>query len=346
MNVCYFGSYAPDYSRNRNIRKGLQRNGIGVIECNASGIVFLRYFKLFKRFLQLKDSISSLLVGFPGHYDIFLASFLGKLFRKKVVYDVYVSLYETYVLDRKIVKRKSGRARFYYLIDWLGLKLADLVLVDTNAHFRMYFNLYKLKQDKTLTIYIGSDGDFFYPTKINEDIDVLYQGTYQPLNGTEYIIKAAQLLPKVIFFLIGRGQDRSKAERLAKKMNLKNVTFIDWVNYRKLSRYINRSKVLLGSIGKGDKANAIISNKLYDAFACKKAVINGKTYAGSEILSHKENCFIVKNADPKDLAGAIKILLLNENLRKKIAFGGYRDFKRYYSPKPMVRNLVQYLTTN
>lgn len=346
MNICYFGSYDPNYSRNRNIRKGLIRSNVKVYDCQASGIVFLRYILLLYRFLKIRDKVSAILVGFPGHYDIFFAYLLGKIYDKKVVYDIFASLYETYALDRKIVAKYSNRAKFYHLVDWLGMRFSDLVLVDADAHFTMYEKIYKLAKDKSLTVYIGSDDELFFPVKSVENIDVLYQGSYQPLNGTEYIIRAAKLLPKISFYMIGRGHDRSKSERLAKKLKVSNVTFVDWVNHDQLNYYLNKSKILLGSIGIGDKADSIIPNKLYDAFACKKAIITGNTTAGNEILIHTKNCYLVENGDGRDLAKAIKVLIKNTVLRKEIALGGYNDFKKRFAPQPMVKNLVNYLKTN
>lgn len=343
MNVCFFGSYAPNYSRNRNLIKGLSKNRIKAFECRAEGQLIFRYPSLILKFLRHRHQVKHILVGFPGHYDIFLAFVLGKIFKKKVIYDIFASLYETYALDRKIVRKESLRAKFYFFIDWFGLKLADLVLVDANAHKKMYSKLYKLNPNKALTIYIGSDDSFFYPQKTNEDIDVLYQGSYQPLNGTEYIIQAAKLLPKVSFYMIGKGHDRPKTEKLARKMKLSNVKFIDWVEYGELNNYINRSKVLLGTLGKGEKANSTIPNKLYDAFACRKAIITGRTAAGHEILVDQKNCLLVESGEPKELATSIKKLLNDTKLRMKISINAYQDFHHRFAPSPMVQDLIQYL---
>jgi len=35
MRVCYFGTYDLNYSRNRILIEGLERNGIDVVECHV-----------------------------------------------------------------------------------------------------------------------------------------------------------------------------------------------------------------------------------------------------------------------------------------------------------------------
>src|SRR3989344_2058383 len=123
-SVLYFGSLDPDYSRNRIIKKGLEANGIKVFETKASGLVFVRYFKLLFSFLRQQKQVKTIIVGFPGHYDVPLAFILGKLFGKKVYYDIFASTYETYVMDRELIKKNSLRAKFFYFIDWVSIKIA------------------------------------------------------------------------------------------------------------------------------------------------------------------------------------------------------------------------------
>ena len=86
MKVCYFGTYETDYPRNRIIINGLRKNNVKVIECNFSvkkGTLnllmalklFIGYFILFFKYLFVgKHDV--LVVGYLGHFDMFLAKLL------------------------------------------------------------------------------------------------------------------------------------------------------------------------------------------------------------------------------------------------------------------------------
>ncbi len=339
-SVIYFGSYDPNYSRNRIIRKGLEANGVKVFTNQAKGIIFIRYFKLVLSFLKVQTKITAIIVGFPGHYDMPLAFILGKIFKKRVFYDIFASTYETYVLDRKVVKEKSLRAKFFYLLDWVGLKLADYVVVDTKAHGRFYQKLYGVDFKKTILVYVGSDTDYFYPRKTKETTDVLFYGSYQPLQGTDVIIKAAAILPNVKFKMIGEGQEKALAESLAKNLKLKNVDFVDWLSLKNLAVEIRRAKICLGIFGNSQKAKTVIPNKVYDYLATGKPVITVDSVASREILKNQETGTLVKPGEDVELAKQINRLIQDFKHAKIAAAKGYKLFTEKFRPILVTRNLT------
>ena len=340
--VCYFGSYDPNYARNKIIKYGLERNGFKVYECQAHGIFTTRYFKLIKLFLKNHGKISAIIVGFPGHLDVPLAFLLGKIFRKKVFFDIFASTYETYVLDRAVIKKNSASAKFFYFIDWLGLHLVDYVIIDTQAHAEFYHKLYGLGLKKQIVVYVGSLDQIFRPRKVKEDTDVLFYGSYQPLQGVETIIKAASKLPNVNFKLIGEGQTKNSCQNLVKELKLKNVDFINWLSIAKLAEEISRAKIILGIFGATKKAFVVIPNKVFDALASKKAVITASTKATNELFDRKSANLINPN-DPNKLATTIKLLLTDTNLRNKIAIKGYNIYLNRLKPEKVVMSLIPYL---
>ncbi len=343
-SVCYFGSYDPDYARNRIIVKGLKANGVKVYQCEASGLIFSRYIKLLKYFIKHKNQCHAIIVGFPGHYDVPLAFLLGKIFKKKVFYDIFTSTYETYVLDREVVKKYSLRAQFFYFLDWLGIKLADYVIADTKAHADFYWRLYKVRKSKLIVIYVGSDNQIFYPRKIQSKTDVFFYGSYQPLQGTEIIIKAARLLPRVKFKMVGDGQKRKSTEDLSKKLRLKNVEFINWLPLKKLADEIRQAKICLGIFGGSSKADIVIPNKVYDSIACDKPVITADTEAIRELFTNSKNIMLVNGKNPKKLSLAIELLLKNQYSRDRIASGSFNHYDKYLKPQLLVKPLLKVIT--
>lgn len=344
VSVLHYIAFDTDYSRNRTVIKGLRGNKIKAMECRANGNILKRYIALLTFFLKNKKPINYIYLGFPSHFEVPLAFILARIFGKKVFYDIFASTYETYVLDREVVKENSWRAKFFYTVDWVGLKLADYVIVDTVAHGKFYSKLYNLNPKKQIVVYLGSDSDYFYSRNVKEETDVLFYGSYQPLQGADVIIKAAAKLPKIKFKMIGEGQTRNATENLAKSLNLKNVEFVNWLPMEKLAEEINKAKITLGIFGNTQKARVVIPNKVYDAIASKKLVITEKSLASEEIFTNGQNALLSKAASFSDLTKLIQEAINNPSLRIRISQNALNLYKQRFLPKVVVKNLLKALS--
>lgn len=341
--VLYFGYYIPNYSRNRIIIKGLQKNKVGVLQCREEGRILIRYYRLLRCFIKKYKKIDAIIVGFGGHFDVPLAFILGKIFSKKIFFDIFTSKYETYVEDRKELAKTSLKGIIYFCFDWISLHLTDYIIVDTKEHLSYFNKKFRIDKKKGALIPVGSDDEIFYPKELREKRDVLFYGFFQPLHGTHTILQAARVLPEVRFTLIGYGQDKAKAREFVSKNNLKNVKFINHVNLNKLSEEINRSKIILGIFGNTTKARSVIPNKVYDGLASRKPIITGNTKAAKEILKNGYNCLLVDLEDHMMLKNAIARLLKNKTLSKRIAENGYYIYQNKLTPEIVVKRLIKLL---
>jgi glycosyltransferase involved in cell wall biosynthesis len=346
MRVCYLGPYKPDDGRNRAIIKGLMKNGVEVIECNAySSNRFLDYHRLLRKHLNLHYDV--IMLGARGtYYGQPLVPFVRSMTRKPVVFDTMLTLYETDVVDRKLVRKGSVKARLWYFLDYIALHSASLILSDTNTHAKYYSSFYNVKLNKFRRVLVGSDEEVFYPRfaeKENDDFLVLFWGSFIPLQGVKYIIRAAKLLEShkdVKFELKGLGQTYGESLELSRSLKVKNVTFgPGWVSYNTLPNFVAKADVCLGIFGETEKAKRVIPNKAVEALAMKKPLITGNSPATREILKNEENCILVPMANPKALAEAILTLKENEKLRDRIAENGYGLFNERLSPKAIGKEL-------
>jgi len=99
MKVLYFGSYSRANPRNAVLMKGLEKNGVIILECNDRSKSFVvKYIKLFFKYLKYIGKFDVMLVGFSGQEMMPLARILT---RKPIVFDVFTSHYMGYILDRK-----------------------------------------------------------------------------------------------------------------------------------------------------------------------------------------------------------------------------------------------------
>src|SRR4051812_39712587 len=120
MKILFFGIYNPLYARNRVISRGFEENGCDVTYCNIDpgknkGIS--KYIKLWKLAKEYKDTdIDYVVVAFPGHSVMWLAKILFP--RKKIIFDAFLSLFDSNVYDRKLYGSHSLGGIKDYFLDW------------------------------------------------------------------------------------------------------------------------------------------------------------------------------------------------------------------------------------
>ncbi|MDO8496465.1 MAG: glycosyltransferase [bacterium] len=344
MRILYFGTYNPGYSRNRVLIKGLRANGLGVAECHVSAKDKFRYLKLVWQFLK-SPKFDLMVVGFPGQEIMFLARFLT---RKPIVFDAFTSHYGGYILDRQYFAKNSWRAKYYRFIDTWSCKLADLVLLDTNAHIDFFVKEFKLDRKKLLRVFVGTDSEVFYPREALKSMDkflVHFHGHYIPLQGVKYIIEAAKLLEneKVHFNIIGNGQTFKNDLKLAERLSVNNVRFIDPVPYEELPILMSKADVCLGIFGDSPKTDLVIPNKIFEAMAMGKAIITADTLAVRELLNDRENVLFCRKADAKDLAEKIRLLKNSPEMRGSIGGAARKLFKERLTEDILIAELLKHI---
>lgn len=367
LRVCYFGTYSLDegYPRNRVIIEGLRRNGVEVIECHEDfwqgteekleGLkrkslmakkiwsLIKIYARLYKKFRKI-GHYDAIIVGYAGHIDIFLAKILNFFRRKPLLFDAFLSLYDTAVMDRRIVSPCSVKAWLLRQVDKWSCRMADAVLLDTQAHIDFFVKEFNLSRGKFFYIPVGSSlkdtshnvsKPLSLPPSVKNKIKVLFFGSYIPLHGIDTILKAAEILrdeKDMVFILVGKGQLLGEMKSLASTLKLDNVIFIDrFVSEEELVRYIKESDICLGIFGVTDKALRVIPCKVYNCLALGKPLITARTSATEGVLRHGENIFLCNPGDPIALSEAIEALKNNDTFREMIGRHGAEYFRQFFS---------------
>jgi glycosyltransferase involved in cell wall biosynthesis len=347
-SVCFFGIYDPTYARSRVLSRGFTENGFRVVACRVDARKFrgiAKYIELYKQYRQVRhEHFSYVLVLFPGHSVVWLARIL---FGKKIIFDAFVSLYDSNVLDRKLYRAASMRALRDRALDYISARLAWRVLMDTQTHSNYYARHYRLDPRKFVRVFVGVDEKIFYPREdsLLARFTLHFHGRYIPLHGVSYILQAAKLLANepVYFRLIGSGQERVKMEALARTLRLANVEFIDDVPLAELPIFIAQSQVCLGIFGDSLKTQHVIPNKVYEYAAMGKPSITADTPAIRELFNTGKNVLLCNAANAEDLAAAIMQLYYDAPLRKQLGKEAYMLSHKMLTPKSIVAKLLQQL---
>jgi glycosyltransferase involved in cell wall biosynthesis len=342
MIICYFGDYDPNYARNRVLLKGLRENGAEVLECHSDKKGFGLYWELYKKHKKIREKYDILIVAQSFNTRlVWLAKLLSD---KKIVWDAFYSLYDKYVNESKTISRYGIRAAYQWLRERLACGLADLILLDTNEHIKYFVQEFGVNQNKFRRVLVGAEVVGENVKKEKEDVFlILFYGNYSPLQGVEYIVRAAKILEgcsEIKLRLIGTGETYDKNRKLAEALEVNNIEFIKRMPYDELVKEIARADVCLGVFGNTAKTQRVIPNKVYDATALGKPIITSNTPAIRELFADKKNILLCNAADSKDLADKILKLKNDGNLRAGIAQGGYEVFKSSATPRVIGEHLL------
>lgn len=348
--VCFFGIYDPSYARNRILKEGFERNGYRVVECRVDPATYRglsKYVRLYSEFRKIKfQHFDHILVCFPGHSVVPLARIL---FGKRIIFDAFVSLYDSAVFDRRVYSPWSVGALYSWLLDWSSCRIASCVLLDTNTHIRYFEETFGVPARKCIRVWVGADDTIFFPQPGAQDptFTVHFHGTFIPVQGIEYIIEAAALLrtEDIHFRIIGNGQTAANIKSRIKQHQLSNVEMIGKVSALEVSHHMARAHVVLGIFGTTQKAQRVIPNKVYEAMAMGKAIITADTPGIRELPGSESALRLVPAGDARTLADAILDLKHHPETCRFLGDASAVLFRKQCTPERIVRELLDALKT-
>lgn len=332
MKLLYVCGKERSYIRNVLILKGLQNCSYNIIDCSDTSKTYLaRFIKTGYKFLAAKkEGINFVFVGCLGHH---LVPMIKKTTAKPIIFDPFVSTYDTMCLDRKKFKSDSPAGKFFYWLDKYSCEQAGRILLDTDAHIDYFSSTFGLPKNRFHRVFVGADESVFFPRKAEREdrrFRIFYYSSFLPLHGMAYVVQAARKLQndkEIEFLVVGKGQEHKKVRNLAQRIGVENVRFIDWVPYENLPREIANADICLGGhFSDIEKAKRVIAGKTFQFIAMKKPVIVGDCPGNRELFTNRENALFAKMADADSLAAAILELKNDEPLRTKIAEEGYKTF--------------------
>ncbi len=354
--ILYFGNYNPEYSRNAIFIKGLKKNNVKVIEFNVKTFDIIKNLRfMVKNFKKLLSTDVDLILtyGLPPIQFLF-AKFIAVIKNIPLINDIFISKLQTYYYDRGLYEKsklpKFLYPPFLYIQDLLECSMSDLIILDTLSHIKFFHDKYNIPIRKFRKIIVGAQDDIFQPIEHNvKDGDcyrVGFWGTYIPLQGVQYIIKAANILKQsddIKFIFIGNGQTYAKNRKLVEELKLENVSFIDIQPLQKLPALISSFDVGLGIFGKTPKTLQVIPNKVFHGIAMKIPMITGDTPAIKELFTMNEDIILCERANPVAIKDSILELRNNPELSEKIKEKAYKLYERYCTIDAIGKILIKYL---
>jgi glycosyltransferase involved in cell wall biosynthesis len=337
--VVALGTYDIGKPRTRILLRGLRENGIQVLECHRDvwrsiddksqvrGVLpklrlvwrlLSAYPLLVWRYLLLPKH-DVVLIGYLGLFDVLVLWPFVRIRGAVLVWDVFLSLYNTVVEDRAMVGRYNPVALALWGMEWTAIRLVDLALMDTEVHADYLRVNYGCAPDKLMRVFVGAEPETFDlnargMTPVDPDVtpkQVLFYGQFIPLHGIDTVVRAAKLTEDegIRWILIGKGQESEKINALVQELQPINLEWIEWVKYEDLIEYLAKSHVALGIFGTTDKASRVIPNKVFQILLAGRPLVTADTPAARELLENSLCVRLVPAGTPQALADAVRKLI-------------------------------------
>lgn len=331
LRVIMWGSYDLGKPRTRIIRKAFDAAGLDICEIHFDpwrGVedksqlksrlsvalialrLLLHYPALILRYL-LAGPHDAVFVGYMGVLDVLLIAPFARLRGKPVVWDAFLSVYDTTVVDRGLLEPASLRARLLRRVEGAACRLADLVVLDTKAHAVLMAGLHEPGSARFRAVMVGCEEGFRPLASSAPDgapLDILFYGQFIPLHGIETIVRAAQASAERgwTWTLIGKGQESAKIDRMLEEADSPHIRRIEWVPYARLAEAVAGADICLGIFGGSAKAASVIPNKVFQILAAGKPLVTRDSPAMRELVDGQDKgLYLVPPSDPEALLRAL-----------------------------------------
>jgi len=247
--------------------------------------------------------VSSFVAGLFCKYDIIIATSpqffttwsaygLSKIKRKPWIFELRDLWPESI---KTVGAMNDGKMiRFLEKIE-LGLyKDATKVISVTNS-FKSNLISRGINADKIEVITNGSNLELFYPREKDQELIkslnledkfvVGYIGTHGMAHSLDFIVQSISKIDDDIHFLfVGDGAMKEEIVKIAKELNLSNITFLDPIKKEEVPRYLSICDVSLAPLKKSDTFKTVIPSKIFEASAMQKPTLLGVEGESQQII--------------------------------------------------------------
>ena len=341
--IIYLTYTRLDYPLNSVLIKGLRENGVEVAESHIKDRGIWGFVKAISFYWQNLKNTDAIIIGYDSPA---LAIFIRLFCFKKVIYNAVLSVYERFIISRELASRFSIKAFYYWLLDFLAIRFADLVAVESNHQADFFKKLFKVSGKKIYRSWIGVDENkFFYDPMVTKfsKFTILFRGALQPETGAEYAVYAAKLLEgeDIKFIMHVGGQLIDKIKNLIGELKLNNLEISsELLPAEELRRLMQKCHVSLGQLSGHKRLERTIPHKAYESLALKLPYLTAANSGILELLIDGATCITCKPADARSLADKILWIKNNYATAEKVAENGYSLYQNNLKSYIIAKNLL------
>lgn len=344
--IIYFTHTRPDHSLNSVLTKGLRENKVEVAEFHIKDRGIPGFIKAISFYRQEAKNADAVIIGHDSPALVVLIRFFC---RKKIVYNAVLSVYERMIISRELASRFSPKAVYYWLIDFLAVHCANLVIVESDHQADFFKKLFKISGKKIYKSWIGVDGDnFFYDsaTSKHDVFTVVFRGALQHETGAEYAVKAAKILERenIRFVLHSGGLLLNKLNKTINEINPGNLEIrSDLLSFEELRILMQKCHLSIGQLSDHPRLERTIPHKAYESLAMRLPYLTASNTGILELLRAGETCITCRPADAQSVAEKILWAKNNPQELELIAQNGHQLYQDELRSRILTKNLLDRL---
>ncbi len=255
--------------------------------------------------------------------------------------------------ERKLEQRSRLSIKLLRWLEWLSLRLPDLLIQDTAEYVTWLGDTFGLAARRFRLVATGADDRVFQPLPARQPdgtLRAIYYGTFIPNHRVNHIIEAACLLKGEMQFqfeLIGTGPERDQAAAMVEQYGLQSqVKMTDWLSQEELVKRVAQADVCLGAFGFTPQSLMTVQNKIYEGMAMGRAVVTGDSPAIKAQFEQGVHLMTCDRSDAESLAQALRQLAADPALCQKIARQGLEWFQTHATIRHLGEQFRQHLDSS
>jgi glycosyltransferase involved in cell wall biosynthesis len=320
------------------------------------GYFSFMFSSMWAGFFNVKGKFDVVIVTSPPLFVGISGYLISLVKRAPMVFEIR-DLWPESAIDTGVLTNKF-LIKIAYMVEKFIYKKASLINVLTPAFYTVLKNNKSVPASKL--IQISNAADFSLSEELLENFDVTafkkihdlenrfvitYVGAHGVANHLEQVLLAGKALEdtNVLFLLIGQGMEKGRLIDLAKKMDVKNVRFIDSVPKKEVFKYILASDMGASVLKKADTFKTVYSNKTFDYFSCKKPVLMAIDGVSRELIEMSNAGIYVEPENIEEYNKIIRMYLDNSKLLLEQGNNGYEFAKENFDRKLLAVKYINFL---
>ena len=211
-------------------------------------------------------------------------------------------------------------------------KLSNLIISNSKATAQDASKIYHIKPNK-IKVLPNSVKDYieYYSYVKKNKNKFIYVGRLHKSKGVDILVRAfKKVLEKnndIKLYIIGNGPELRNLRNLSKHLDLKENQII-FLGTLKKTRVLKEMKSSYSTIVPSN--SEAFGFTVIEAMSMKTCVIGANNTGIKEIINHNKTGLLFQTGNDEDLAVKINLVIKNNELRNKLALGGYEHFKSNY----------------
>lgn len=277
---------------------------------------------------------------------------LKKFSSKKLISELYISLYATAEDRSWFSSEKSLKAKYFKYIDRLMLDKSD-ILIHLSAHeldhIAKTINFKNLDEKEIYILPLAIEPKRKAKPLDSDTFRICWWGSFIPLHGIDVVLKAFEILikqweGKISFDMFGRPGPKADhyinvIQELGITTNVHLHTDKTFANGQ-LGKYLEHyCDLALGHFGNSPKAKHCFPNKIVDAMAMGIPVLTMNAPSIKEFADPEKDLFICSNTAETIAETIINIIHDPEECRKR-GERGYKIYQKIFSPEKYEKKII------